>query len=107
LRPAIAKSNREPQIQNPKSKIQNGLLLSFEERLQSTRSRRVSQLTQSLRFDLPDAFASNGEVLSDLFKRVLGAGVPKTESHLDHFLFTRRKRRKNLVSDLSKIREGY
>ena len=62
---------RRPQskIQNLKSKM--GLLLSFEERFQPSRSRRMPQLTQGLRFDLTDTLAGDGEMLPDFLKRML------------------------------------
>src|SRR5215203_2824955 len=67
----------------------------------------MSQLSQGLRFDLPDTLAGDCEVLADLFERMLRSGIAQAETHLDHFLFTRRERRKDLVSNFTKVRESY
>src|SRR5688572_23919116 len=69
------------------------LLFSFEERLQPSRTRWMPELSQRLCLDLTDTLASDGEMLSDLFERMLRAGVAKPETHLDHLLFARRQRR--------------
>ena len=58
------------------------------ERLQPPRPRRMPQLAQRLRLDLPDALARHLEALSDLFQRVLGA-ILQAEAHLDHALLAR------------------
>jgi hypothetical protein len=47
------------------------LLSSLEKRLETPASRRVTQLTQRLRLDLPDAFTGDGEALAYLFERML------------------------------------
>src|ERR1051325_3749505 len=66
------------------------LCTSFEKRLELTRTRRVAQLAQRLRFDLADAFARDREVLPHLLERVLAA-VADAEPHLDHLLLPRRQ----------------
>src|SRR3989440_8139899 len=58
---------------------------SFEERAQFARSRRMPQLAQRLRFDLPDPLARDREALADFLERVLAA-VADAEPHLDHLL---------------------
>src|SRR5262249_49780796 len=64
---------------------------SFEERPKLARARRMTQLAERLRFDLPDPLAGDGEALTDLFERVLAA-VADAEAHLDHLLLARRQR---------------
>ena len=63
----------------------------------------MPQLSEGLGLDLADAFAGDGEMLTDLFERVLGAGVAEAETHLYHLFLTRRERCKNLVGDLAKV----
>src|SRR5262252_4855107 len=58
----------------------------FQERLELLGPRRVSQLPQRLRFDLPDPLAGDVEGPADLLQRVLGP-VAHAEPHLqDLFL---------------------
>src|SRR6184192_3897646 len=64
---------------------------SFEECAKLAASRRMPQLPERLRFDLPDAFASDREALADFLERVLAA-VADAEPHLDHLLLARRER---------------
>src|ERR1043166_6146630 len=62
----------------------------LEERTQLAAARRMPQLAQRLGFDLPDAFARDGEALADFFQRVLAA-VADAEAHLNDLLFARRE----------------
>src|SRR5436305_13644325 len=64
---------------------------AFQESAQLARTRRMTQLTQRLGFDLPDAFARNRERLAHFFARVLAALVQAT-THLDDFFLPRRQR---------------
>ena len=61
----------------------------------------MAQFSQGLCFDLADAFAGDGEVLADLFKRVLAAGVAEAKTHLDSLFLTWRQRCKNFVGYLT------
>src|SRR5215510_11741794 len=64
---------------------------SLEERAQFPAPRRMTQLAQRLRLDLPDAFARDREALAHFFERVLAA-VADAKAHLDHFFLARRQR---------------
>ena len=55
----------------------------------------MAQLAQSLRFDLADALAGDGEGLADFFEGVLAA-IFEAKAHLDDFFFARRKGAKHL-----------
>src|SRR6187401_1187203 len=77
-------------------------LSSLEERLQPARPRRVPQLAQRLRLDLPDALAGDREALTDLFERVLGA-FADAEAHLDDALLARRQRLQDVVRLLLQV----
>ncbi len=66
----------------------------------------MPQLSQRLGLDLADTFASDGKMLADLFKRVLGTGVAQPKTHFDDLFLTRRERRENFVGDLAQVREG-
>jgi hypothetical protein len=48
-------------------------LAPFEKRLQPFAARRMPQLAQRLRLDLPDALAGHREALADFLEGVLGA----------------------------------
>src|SRR5215510_2520812 len=76
---------------------------ALQERLQLPRSRRMAEFAQRLRFDLADAFARDGEVLADLFERVLAAVRPQAEAHLDDLLLARRKRLQNFLRDFAEV----
>src|SRR5205085_347284 len=78
---------------------------AFEERLELARARGVAQFPKRLSFDLPDALARDGEVLADLFERVLAAVVAEAEAHLDDLLLARGERRQNLVRYLAQVRD--
>src|SRR3972149_6774837 len=68
----------------------------LEERTQLSAARRMAQLAQRLRLDLPDALAGDREALADLLERVLAA-VADAEPHLDDFLLARRERLQDRV----------
>src|SRR5258708_537737 len=74
----------------------------LEERLELTRPRRMAQLAQRLRLDLPDALARDGEVLADRLERVL-AGVAHADAHLDHLFLARRQRLQALIRLLLEV----
>ena len=63
----------------------------------------MPQLSEGLGLDLADAFAGDGEMLADLFERMLGAGVAEAETHFDDLFLTRCERREDLVGDLAKV----
>src|SRR5690349_23520891 len=75
---------------------------SFEERTQLAAARRMAQLAQRLRFDLPDALAGDREALADFLERVLAA-VADAEPHLDHLLLARRQRLEHRLGLLLEI----
>src|ERR1700761_5038417 len=54
----------------------------------------VTELAEGFGFDLADALARDGEVLSHFFKRVLTA-ILQAEAHFDNLLFARTERLKN------------
>src|SRR5580765_8098467 len=53
-------------------------------------ARGMAELAQRLGLDLPDALASDREVLADLLQRVLAA-VREAEAQAQHLLFSRRE----------------
>ena len=60
----------------------------IEESAQAMAAAGVAQLAQRLGFDLADAFASDSEMLSDLFEGVLAA-VLQAKAHLDDLFLAR------------------
>src|SRR6266542_1097100 len=62
----------------------------LQEGLEFLGSRRVAQLAQGFRFDLPDSFPGYVEGAADLFEGVLRA-VADAETHLQDLLFARRQ----------------
>src|SRR5262249_60177809 len=76
---------------------------AFQEGLQLPRPRRVAEFAERLGFDLADAFARDGEVLSDLFERVLAAVRAEAEAHLDDLLLARRQRLQDLLTDFAEV----
>jgi hypothetical protein len=67
----------------------------------------MTQFSQGFRFDLANAFARDGEMLSDFFERVFRAGISESETHFDDFFLARRQRRENFVGDFPQIAESY
>src|SRR5581483_1754063 len=57
----------------------------------------MTQFSQRLGFNLPDAFTGNRERLADFFQGMLAA-IFKTEPHLDDLLFARSERAQHLRS---------
>ncbi len=55
----------------------------------------MAQLAQGLGFDLADAFAGDGEVLTDLFQGMVGF-LADAEAHAQHLLLARRQGREDL-----------
>ena len=51
----------------------------------------MAQFSQGLGFDLPDAFAGNGEGLTNFLERVIVA-VVQAKAHPDDFFLARRER---------------
>src|SRR6266850_8456042 len=64
------------------------------------RARRVPELAQGLGLDLSNSLAGDGEVLPDLFQRVLAA-VGEAEAQPQHLLLARRERVEDLVGLLA------
>src|SRR5207249_4695657 len=64
--------------------------------------RRMPELPQRFRFNLPDALARDGEALADFFQRVFAA-VAHAEAHLDDFLLARRERLEHRLGLLLEI----
>src|SRR5687767_2943913 len=83
-----------------------GALLTdaFEERLELARARGVAELAERLGFNLSYALARDGEVLADLFERVLAAVLAEAEAHLDDLLLARGERGQDLVGYLAQVR---
>src|ERR1700674_2339326 len=65
--------------------------LGFEEGAKLARLRRMTQLPQRFRFDLPDALTGEGKRLPHLLESVLGT-VLQPKPHLDDPLLTRGER---------------
>src|SRR5215470_7563403 len=63
----------------------------IEERPQPVAAAGMAQLAQSFGFDLPDALAGDGKVLTHFFERVLAA-VVEAKAHFDDLLFARSER---------------
>ena len=53
--------------------------------------RRMLQLPQRLRLDLPNTFARHAELLADFFQRVIRVHAD-AEAHAEHAFFARRQR---------------
>ena len=64
--------------------------LLIEERPHLPAPRRMLQLPQRLRLDLPDPLPRHRELLPDLLQRVVGVHAD-AEPHPQHTLFTRRQ----------------
>src|SRR5207253_800430 len=73
-----------------------------EEGAEAMAAAGVAQLAEGLCFDLADALASDGEVLSDFFERVLAA-VLQAEAHLDDLLLARAERLQDLSGLFAKV----
>src|SRR6185503_1276346 len=83
-----------------------GLRTAFKKRLQLTRPRRMAQLPQRLRLDLPYALAGDGEVLAYFLERVLTA-VADAKAHLDHLLLARRQRLEHRLGLLLEVQVNH
>src|SRR6056297_3996308 len=66
----------------------------IQETPQLPRPRRMLQLPQRLRLDLPDPLAGHRKLLADLFESVVGVH-PDPEAHAQHTFLARRERRQN------------
>src|SRR6266508_6124679 len=66
-------------------------LLALDEALEALGARRVPELPQRLRLDLPDPLARDLEVLADLLERVV-ALLADAEAHPEHLLLARGER---------------
>src|SRR3989442_15998835 len=62
----------------------------------------MPQFPQSLGFDLADAFASDGKVLTDFFQSMFGS-VLEAETHLDDALFARREGVQDLLGHFFQV----
>src|SRR5438067_13832512 len=78
-------------------------LLALEKASQLFASRRMPQLPQRLRFDLPNALTGHVELLAHLFERVVGIHFD-AEAHAQHFRFARRQRIENVLADVAQAR---
>src|SRR6056297_3262383 len=76
---------------NPASHLLASLI---EETPELPRPRRMLQLPQRLRLDLPDPLAGHRKLLADLFESVVGVH-PDPEAHAQHTFLARRERRQN------------
>src|SRR5205823_13562827 len=83
-------------IAAPKASV---ISIVVQETLQPLRARRVPKLAQRLRLDLPDALASDVELLADLLQGVVGVHFD-TEAHAQHFGFPRSERIQNVLGNL-------
>ena len=63
----------------------------------------MAQFSESLCFDLSDAFASHSEMLAYLLKRVFGSSGAQSEAHLDHFFFAWCQRSQYFIRNLSQV----
>ena len=64
------------------------ICLLVEEAAHLAASARMFELAQGLRLDLTNAFARHGELLADLFQRVIGVHAD-AEAHAQHTFLTR------------------
>ena len=65
--------------------------LVLDEALEMATAARMAELAQGLGLDLPDALASDLEVLAHLFERVIRP-LTDAEAHLEHLRLPRRER---------------
>src|SRR6266496_1976524 len=77
-------------------------LLALDEALEALGARRVPELPQRLRLDLPDPLARDLEVLADLLERVV-ALLADAEAHPEHLLLARRERGEHLPRLLGQV----
>ena len=63
-------------------------MLAFHKALKPFASAWVSELPQSLGFDLANALARDGKLLADFFKGVIGF-LTDSESHSQNLFFSR------------------
>src|SRR5882724_731532 len=75
----------------------------IEESTQPSRARRVTKFRKRLRFDLAYALACDVEVLPNLFKPPLLAGLIETKTHLDDLFLPRSQRREHVFSQLAQV----
>src|SRR6266702_8897983 len=74
-----------------------------QETLQPLGTRRVAELAQGLRLDLPDALARDVELLADLFQRVVGVHFD-AETHAQYFRLARGERIQYVLGDFAEAR---
>src|SRR5207244_7847818 len=79
--------------------LPTAISIVVQETLEPLRARRVAKLAQRLSLDLPDALASDVELLADLLQRVVGIHFD-AETHAQHFGFARREGIQNVLGDL-------
>ena len=73
-----------------------------EERAKFTAPRRMLQLPQRLRLDLPDALSRHRELLADFFQGVVGLHAD-AEAHAGHAFFARGERGQHAGRGLAQI----
>src|SRR5262252_377969 len=78
----------------------------LQERLELLRPRRMAELAQRLRLDLPDPLAGDVEGAADLLERVLGA-VADAEAHLQDLLLSRGQRLQHPARLLLQVRDQH
>src|SRR6266545_2914916 len=77
-------------------------LLALDEALEALGARRVPELPQRLRLDLPDPLARDLEILADLLERVV-ALLADAEAHPEHLLLARGERGEHLPGLLGQV----
>src|ERR1700689_4859394 len=78
----------------------------LDERLEPLAARRMPQLAQRLRFDLPDPLARHLEVLTDLFERVIRL-LADAEPHAQHLLLARRQGGEHLAGLVREVHRDH
>src|SRR4030095_5298565 len=76
---------------------------AVEERFQLSGPRRVTKLSQSFRFNLPNTFTRYRKVLTNFLERMLRSCRTQTETHLDHFFFARRECRQDFIRNFTQV----
>src|SRR5437773_8277818 len=76
---------------------------AFEKRPQLPAARRMPQLAQRLRLDLPDPLAGDVELLADFLQRVVGVHLD-AETHPQHLRFARRQRVEDVLAYVAQAR---
>src|SRR5712672_3134938 len=78
------------------------MILVIQEAPQLPRPRRMLQLPQRLRFDLPDTLSGHRELLADFFQRVVGVHAD-AKAHAEHAFFAWGQRGQNARGGFAQI----